>query len=163
MNFSKGETICREDLGYPEGALVCDGYDVSGGLLAHPMGGGFQLTIPEREVRRFRVVTDTDKGAALYRRGNFGIVDCDGAFPGWSNGETWNGWEKPRFDRETCEVILKWMERESARYDADRDAFITLNQDGDEETWPGELTTITDGSRIKAYALGAGAWTWEAI
>jgi hypothetical protein len=45
MKFGKGEVICREDLGYPEGALVCDGYDAAGGLLAHPLGGGFQLTV----------------------------------------------------------------------------------------------------------------------
>jgi len=31
MKFTKGESICREDLAYPEGALVCDGYDHAGG------------------------------------------------------------------------------------------------------------------------------------
>jgi hypothetical protein len=43
MKFSKGKIICREDLGYPEGALVCDGYDDAGRLLAQlldePAGG----------------------------------------------------------------------------------------------------------------------------
>ena len=37
MKFSKGEVICREDLGCPEGALVCDGYDDAGRVLAHPL------------------------------------------------------------------------------------------------------------------------------
>ena len=80
MSFTRGEIVCREDLSYPERALVCDGCDGSGRVLAHPMGGGFQITIPAREVGRFHAVTETDKGAALYRLGSFGIADCDGGF-----------------------------------------------------------------------------------
>lgn len=162
MKFSKDDIICREDLGFPEGALVCDGYDTAGALLAHPLGGGFQMTIPAHDERRFRVVAEEEKQAALFRKCRFALADTGTAFDGWTNGHVWNGWEKPRFEHPVCKEILAWMGDDKARYDAERDAFITVNQDGEEEIWPAEETTVTDGSRIKAYPLGAGAWTWEA-
>src|ERR1039457_5301747 len=75
MKFSKGEIICREDLGYPEGALVCDGYDDAGRLLAHPLGGGFQLTVPAQDEPRFRVLAEGAKAGALFHRGRFSLAD----------------------------------------------------------------------------------------
>ena len=45
----------------------------------------------------------------------------------------------------------------------ERDTFITVRQNGQEETWPAESITITDGSRIKVYPLGAGAWMWKIL
>lgn len=163
MLLSKDEIICREDLGYPEGALVCDGYDTAGALLAHPLGGGFQMSIPAHDERRFRAVAEAEKEAALFRRGNFAIADCDKDFPGWANGETWNGWEKPRFGRATSEDILKWIEHSKASYDVERDAFITVNEDGEEEVWPAESIAVTDGTQVTLYGLGAGSWTWDCV
>src|ERR1035438_638830 len=100
MKFSKGEIICREDLGCPEGALVCDGYDDAGRLLAHPLGGGFQLTVPAQDEPRFRVVAEGET-----------------SFEGWSNGELWNGWAMPRFEFAVCLDILKSLGDEQARFD----------------------------------------------
>ena len=45
MSFQKNEIIVRDDMKYPEGALVVDGYDASGTMLVHPLGGGFQIRI----------------------------------------------------------------------------------------------------------------------
>ena len=144
-----------------KGALVCDGYDAAGGLLAHAMGGGFQLTVPAREEGRFRAVAEVERRAVLFSRGRFGLADSERAFDGWSNGQLWNGWEMPRFELQAGMEILGWMGDAKARYDADRDALITGNQDGEEEAWPAESITVTDGSRMKVYALGAGSWMWE--
>lgn len=36
------------------------------------------------------------------------------------------------------------------------------SQDGEEEVWSAEPITITDGSCIKVYPVGAGACIWEA-
>ena len=163
MTFRKGEIICREDVGYPEGALVCDGYNAESGLLAHPLGGGFQLMIPGQEERRFRVVSEGERGTALFRKGRFRLADGDRAFDGWSDGRLWNGWEMPKFDLQVGLDILEWMGDAKARHDADRDAFVTVNQDGEDEVWSAESITITDGSRIRAYGLGSGAWTWEEL
>jgi len=98
MKFSKGEVICREDLGYPEGAPVCDGYDDAGRLVAHPLGGGFQLTVPAQDEPRFRAVAEAERGAALFRCGRVSLASGEAAFDGWSNGEVWNGWAMPRFE-----------------------------------------------------------------
>ena len=162
MKFSKGETICREDLGYPEGALVCDGYDEAGRLLAHPLGGGFQLTVPAQDEPRFRVVVEGEKAAALFHKGRFSLADGERVFEGWSNGQLWNGWEMPRFEFAVCGEILKSLGDEQARFDEKADAFVTMTN-GEEEAWAAEEITITDGSRIKVYPVGAGSWIWEAV
>jgi hypothetical protein len=163
MKFSKGEIIRREDLAYPEGALVCDGYDDAGLLLAHPLGGGFQLTVPAQDEPRFRIVAEGEKGAALFHRGRFTLADGETAFDGWSNGHLWNGWAMPRFEAGVGMEILEFLGAEAARFDGKADAFVTVSQEGEEETWPAEEITITDGSRIRAYPLGAGSWTWEEL
>jgi hypothetical protein len=67
VKFEKGEIICREDLRYPEGALVCDGYNDGGRLLAHPLGGDFQLTVPAQAEPMFRAVAEGDRDEAERR------------------------------------------------------------------------------------------------
>jgi hypothetical protein len=161
MKFSKGEIICRDDLAYPEGALVCDGYDGAGRLLAHALGGGFQLTVPAQDEPRFRAVPDGERGAALFYKGRFTLADAEAAFDAWSNGELWNGWAMPRLERAEAERVLARLGDQRARFDGERDAFVTMSQDGEQEVWGVEVITIADGSRIKAYPVGAGAWTWE--
>jgi len=146
---------------YPEGALVCDGYDSAGRLLAHPLGGGFQLTVPAQDEPRFRVIAEGEKAAALFRKGRFTLADGEAAFDGWSNGELWNGWSMPRFEKGEAERVLARLGDRNARFDGERDAFVTMSQDGEEEVWPVAVIAIADGSRVKAYPVGAGAWTWE--
>ena len=163
MKFSKGEIICREDLGYPEGALVCDGYDGAGRLLAHPLGGGFQLTVAAQDEPRFRLMAEGERAVALFRRGRFSLADGERAFEGWSNGEVWNGWAMPRFEAGVGMEILEFLGAEGARFDGKADVFVTVSQEGEEETWPAEEITITDGSRIRVYPLGAGSWIWEEL
>ena len=46
-------------------------------------------------------------------------------------------------------------------YDGKRDAFITVNPAGEEEVWPAENITISEGSQLKVYALGVGCWCWD--
>lgn len=161
MRFNIGEVICREGLAFPEGALVCDGYDGMGQLLAHPVGGGLQLTVPVQEEPLFQRVGDAERAAALFHLGRFSLADSEGVFTGWSNGRLWNGWEMPRFGKAEAERLLAWVGDERAHFDEKRDAFVSVNQDGEEEVWSGEVITITDGSGIKVYPVGAGAWIWE--
>lgn len=161
MKFSKGEIIRRDDLAYPEDALVCDGYDDAGRLLAHPLGGGFQLTVPAQDEPRFRAVAEGERDAALFRGGRFTLADGGAAFDGWSNGELWNGWEMPRFEFAVCRAILKALGDGQGRFDERAEAFITARNE-QEEAWSHEEITIADGSRIKVCPLGAGSWTWEA-
>ena len=48
--FTQGEIIVRDDLKYPDGAVVVDGLDTRGRLLVHPLGGGLQFALPLRDV-----------------------------------------------------------------------------------------------------------------
>ena len=160
MKFTRGDIICREDLGYPEGALVCDGYDDAGRLLVHPLGSGLQLIAPAHEERRFRVVAEEEKSANLFRRGRFVLSETEEAFDGWSNGRLWNGWEMPRFEFAVCQVVLEFLGAEQGRFEKEGAAFMTVGND-EEERWPAEEITISDGSSIKVYPLGAGSWIWE--
>lgn len=117
--------------------------------------------VPAQDEPRFRAVAESERGAALFRRRRFALADGERAFEGWSNGELWNGWEMPRFEAGVGVEILDFLGAEGARLDGKADAFVTVSQDGEEEVWPAEATTIMDGSRIKVYGLGAGSWTWE--
>ena len=150
-------------MAYPEGALVCDGYDDGGRLLAHPLGGGFQVTVPTQDEPRFHVVADAERATALFHRGRFTLADSGETFVGWCNGRLWNGWEMPRFEKADSERLLGWLGDWRARFDEHRDAVVTFNQDGEEEVWAAEVITITDGTRIKGYPVGAGAWIWEEL
>jgi hypothetical protein len=59
--------------------------------------------------------------------------------------------------------ILRFIQAEGARFELQSDAFVTISQDGEQEIWQAEEITISDGSRIKAYPVGAGAWMWEVL
>ena len=52
--FNKGDIVVRTDATFPEGAMVVDGYDETGRLLAHTVGGGLQYTIGSHEGVRGR-------------------------------------------------------------------------------------------------------------
>ena len=67
------------------------------------------------------------------------------------------------FKRPAGRAMLKGHEKfSSAHYAPDQDAFVTVGGDG-EEFWQARTVTISDGSRLKVYGIGAGAWTWEAV
>jgi len=66
----------------------------------------------------------------------------------------------PRFEFAVCEEILSLFGHEQARFDGNTDSFVTVSN-RKEERWPAEEITITDGSRIKVYAIGAGSWIYR--
>jgi hypothetical protein len=160
--FSQGEVIVRDDLKFPDGALVVDGLDSRGCLLVHPLGGGFQLAVPPEDIDRFQRV-DAEETVPVFSRGTFCIDGVEDAFDGWSDGSSWNGWEKPCFTRVVAERILtasgyRWS------YDASADEFIVVTSEDDEpERFTGEAIQLGDGGSLTAYFVGAGAWVWDKI
>ena len=66
----------------------------------------------------------------------------------------------PRFEFVVRQEVLKVFGGERGRFDEAGDAFVTSGSE-EEETWPAEEITISDGTRIKACGLGAGSWMWE--
>jgi hypothetical protein len=160
--FSQGEVIVRDDLKFPDGALVVDGLDDHGCLLVHPLGGGFQLVLPPEDIIRFQRVDEAET-IAVFNAGTFCIDGVDQGFHGWSDGSFWNGWEKPCFTRPVAEQILeavgwRWS------YDASSDEFaVTLPDSNERECFAGETIHLGDGGSVTAYFVGAGSWMWDKI
>jgi len=51
---------------------------------------------------------------------------------------------------------------EDWRFEKERDAFKTLDERGVEHIWAAEDIMISDGSQMKVYPIGGGAWCWAA-
>jgi hypothetical protein len=160
--FSEGEVIVRDDLKYPDGALVVDGLDEEGCMLAHPLGGGFQLVVPPENLSRFQRV-EAAETIEVFSPGTFSVEGTSGKFEGWSDGSSWNGWERPCFTREVAERILEASGHRWS-YDPSADEFtVFTSEDDDPEQFKGESIQLGDGGSVTAYFVGAGAWIWEKI
>ena len=151
----------RDDLVYPEGALVVDEFDAAGNLLAHPLGGGMQLSIPPELLTRFEIISELEK-TPVFHCVAFEMDAIKGRFEGWSDGRLWNGWAKPRFEFAEAMKIVATLKARS-RYNAATDSFTTMISNGQEEVWPAEMISLPDGGTVKVYPIGAGAWIWEEV
>jgi hypothetical protein len=160
--FTRGEIIVRNDLQYPDGAVVVDGIDERGHLLVHPLGGGLQSSVPPPEVGRFESVDPAEQIPVL-SAGTFSLDGIDGEFEEWSDGSSLNGWEKPCFSREVAERMIEasgccWS------HDPVADEFTIVASEEDEpEQFKGEAIQLGDGGSVTAYFVGAGAWVWDKI
>ena len=68
MQFNRNEIIIPHSSRYPDGALVVDGYDDNGRLLAHPVGGGLQFVIgTDKQAQLRRVPADEQKNPCVRR------------------------------------------------------------------------------------------------
>ena len=158
--FTQGQMIVRDDHKYPDGAVVVDGIDSRGYLLVHPLGGGLQFAVSPRDIGRFQSVEPAEK-IPVFNSGTFYLEGIEGEFEGWSDGSSWNGWEKPCFTRCVAERILaasgcRWS------YDASADEFTVVTSEEDEpERFTGEAIQLGDGGSVTAYFTGAGSWIWE--
>lgn len=160
MHFSKGDILVPKENQYPEGALVVDGCE-GGRVAAHPLGGGFQLYLSSSDLNGFRPADEAEKARVLFRRANFALGESKDVFAGWTDGRLWNGWAMPRFELAEAQRLIAWLGDKRASYDEVRDAFLTVSQEGDEETWPAESIVVSDGGTLKVYPIGAGAWIWD--
>jgi hypothetical protein len=144
---------------FPSGALVLDGYENNGYLLAHPYGGGLQFRIRPDQTVRLRVVSETEIQQTRYRKAQFEIEGVEGLFEGWTEGRRWNGWATPHFEFETAKKVVASA---GGRYDSDKDVFLTKGNDG-EDTWPATTINVLGGTELKVYPVGAWAWIWDEV
>lgn len=163
MPFKKGDIIIKVEGSYPHGALVVDGYDDQGRLLAYPEGGGFQYALKAGADRQFRHVTPDERQGPLWRTSQFSLEGVDGPFKGWTNGQLWNGWERPHFELEEAQKLIAAISDPMIRYDSARDVFTTRNGADEDEVWPAQLITALGPSQVKVYPIGAGSWCWEEV
>lgn len=97
-------------------------------------------------------------GGSKYRAAEFEF-DEGPSWPGFTKGETWNGWACPYFTKEVAMSILDWMgennnEEYSLTYEVE-EKMITIIETG-YETEPYTIEENEDGF----YNLG-GSWTWS--
>lgn len=121
-------------------------------------GGGFVLRMPASEFDE------------LFRKAALPCFEQVEVWADWlppslklaafSNGDRWNGFAVPYFPLESAQELAKHMP--GLRYDAARDAFL-IEEEGDEGACGVfEVCTLeVDGSAVKAYPIGAGAWCWH--
>ena len=163
MRFNKGDILVPKGKEYPECAIVVDGYDDKGQLIMHPLGGGIEAHLSAIGASVFRLVDEGEKAGALFHRGQFALAESEERFSGWTDGKKWNGWEMPRFEKAEAERLIQWLSGERGRFDEERDAFVTGTQGDEDEVWASEQIVISDGSVLKVYPIGAGAWIWDTI
>ena len=93
------------------------------------------------------------------------FLDESPSFIGYTNGETWNGWECPLFSLETAKKVLELMiddEDTSAYYDERLDKImVVMNVSTTPEVEVYEPSTVDyNGETIKVYNVGSGSWCW---
>jgi hypothetical protein len=159
-DFKNGDVVIKARSVYPNGALVVDGRDPNGRLLAHPLGGGPQYAISTRSEAELRIVTVEEQSKPLWRRARFSLEGLEGGFEGWTTGKLWNGWDMPFFESKEAERLTAHLTDSKPRFDEMRDAFITVAGD-EEEVWAAETVELLGGQTIKVYPIGAGSWCWE--
>jgi hypothetical protein len=82
-------------------------------------------------------------------------------FPGFTDGETWNGWARPYFTFEQAQAVLNAHKDHSwkAWYDETQDSFVfDFSHDGNDEL---DEFPAVEIAGMKLYPIGAGCWIWE--
>jgi len=122
------------------------------------------------------------ENAETARAAEWGLVACEveifdmfTGLTGYVEGEHWNGFLRPWFDRENadslCAQYLEYYPTGRAAYDPARDAVVMWNEEigeapeGEdpadyEDVWPGEDVLCADGQTRRLYPIGAGSWVW---
>ena len=163
MRFESDDILVRTNDAGTGGWLVVVGYEPNGGLQVHPQGGGPQYIVPQAAQCDYRVVEQSEMGSSLWQKSKFELEGCDQVFEGWTNRFRWNGWEMPYFELFEAKRVIEAISENGVTYDPERDAFVTSGIGGEEEVWRGSEICTLDGSRIKVYGIGAGAWIWDEI
>jgi len=160
--FTQGEIIVRNDLKYPDGAVVVDGMDQKGRLLVYPLGGGCQFALSRREIALFQSI-ELAETIEVYSPGTFTLEGIEEKFEGWSDGLAWNGWERPCFTREVAERILQASGYHWSYEPAEDELIVTTSPDAEPEHFRAETIELGDGGCATVHFLGAGSWMWEKI
>ena len=97
------------------------------------------------------------------------IFTIDGfapAYIGYTNGDRWNGWATPHFEKDEAFKVMADFNADADRvmqYDEIYDQFFTLDIDTMElETWKGEDIQTDEGVK-HLYGIGAYSWVWDDI
>lgn len=138
----------------------------AGTVYYHSQGGGFRRAL---STLMFEHVFEPVTSPSPYVRGTVTaewLLDEEtglhAILPCISNGDRWNGWAMPYFDRDTvnelislCPDLLRW--KDEREYEV-----VALNTGDEPEEWAPDLLMLADGEQIvEAWGIGAGSWCWE--
>ena len=171
------KTVCRW-LGSPAFAVVTETVpgrwevtvETPSGVLVHRDSAYGTPMLAARRVRKLKT-----KGGPVpvgnMRRVQFTTGEGGLTIRGWTDGETWNGWACPWFDRESGEALCRWLDRTREEFpdsfaldepeiawDASRQAFVSMA--GVTVVWVSPVRTLVGGALV--YQVMDG-WTWEEV
>lgn len=97
--------------------------------------------------------------------GLFGIDPDTELYPGYTFGDSWNGWATPHFTKEVAERVcaLAYSTGAYGGYDEAQDAFVGVLEGvspEDIDVWPGQ-DIVVDGQTVHVYPVGAWDWCWD--
>lgn len=112
-----------------------------------------------------------------YRKAWFSFDDAEKPedyFVGWTNGERWNGWGMPYFEKAEAERVLAWhnarlepADQPKAYLNGDRYFFPSIDDTPGDPPHPGydpqqiSVETADAIDYFGTYAIGAGSWCWN--
>ena len=91
------------------------------------------------------------------------------AFDAWvRDGQYWNGWEMPEFEKAEADKVLQWInegprhpDEQESTYDEATDTYHIWIPGSDEfEDFTGADIETSDGTK-HTYGIGSGGWVWD--
>lgn len=96
-----------------------------------------------------------------------------GAFDGYGDGDSWNGWACPVFERDAADRIAEAFRAQGdasvpfeARYDPETDEYVFRDPEDDADDEPltfGSGSIDAGDGPIPVWFIGTRYWTWEAV
>lgn len=98
----------------------------------------------------------------LFRKATFVLDAFEGeTFEGYTQGETWNGFECPYFPFDSAQRLMEVLQDagQVAFYDAQHDQFVCAEEDYEDD--PDRYSALEVEGIGKIYPIGARVWTWS--
>lgn len=100
------------------------------------------------------------------RKSVFTVDGFADAYIGYTNGDRWNGWATPYFEKEEAIRVMQGFskcveETEQMTYDEANDMFVVwIEGYNDYDYWKGEDLQTEEGIK-HLYGIGAYSWVWD--
>jgi len=119
------------------------------------------VELQKRDTQKFWYLDTTCEGGAhifqpdprypiVIRKTRFQMDDGK-AFPGYTDGNTWNGWEMPYFETKIAEQVVKAYDPHNEDHPAD---FVAASPKID-------MTDPGTGKIKQVISIGGGGWCWD--
>lgn len=152
----------------------CVWCDAPATLRQNPQTRAWVIACTQYPVCRWERPTGASAAPIYYTQHAFSIDDDPTAsFTGWTDGQRWNGFACPLFERDEAQRMvdayatgaLSWSgppeEGYAAGYEAATDSFWFYNPSvGARDAFSGTDIILPDGRPVHVYPIGAAGWIW---